>query len=106
MLTIVNNKNGADLTWGDLTWCRFDWADLVWGRFDLLSIDSDIKVLNHVLLTLQVTTIKNKTFIHKIVMKVRALLLKLKCINSTMSGRNPRHLGTWTFRDLDETIRY
>jgi hypothetical protein len=25
MLTIVNNKNGADLTWG-----RFDW-----GRFDL-----------------------------------------------------------------------
>ena len=30
MLTIVNNKNGADLTWG-----RFDWADLTWGRFDL-----------------------------------------------------------------------
>jgi hypothetical protein len=31
MLTIVNNKNGADLTGADLTR-----ADMTWGRFDLL----------------------------------------------------------------------
>ena len=42
MLTIVNNKNGADLIWGRFDKGRFDlgpvwlWADLVWGRFDLL----------------------------------------------------------------------
>ena len=36
MLTIVNNKNGADLTWGrfDLTGADFTGADLTWGRFD------------------------------------------------------------------------
>jgi hypothetical protein len=31
MLTIVNNKNGADLTWGRFDWGRFDFGPIWFG---------------------------------------------------------------------------
>jgi hypothetical protein len=59
MLTIVNNKNGADLTGADLTWGRFDlgpiWLGPIWFGADLTCFQSKnqkiyITVDNNILL--------------------------------------------------------